>query len=302
MNQFDADGLWMKSRLFMNRALDGAGRDFEERAFWACCALELLGKAALARVSPLLVANPMDDGNSLLVASGVRESAEAQSVQAKAVWMRCERAFKPFKAGEAKKLSNGRNAYIHSAAIGFDAIPESAWWPSFWAQAVILLQHLGRSVEDYIGRAAAVTAQRHLQTKRDNLKRQLEARLESARTRLAQHDSGTLSAKESAEWVTFTLPGYLHSTPIECPACAGDALIGGDEKTDVRVESQAMSSDESWQEPVVVISIATNALVCPRCHLEIHEDDLLVEAGVDLSFDTEGDVDDLGWDLEYNNE
>ncbi|MCS5716470.1 hypothetical protein NVV95_18130 [Herbiconiux sp. CPCC 205716] len=76
MNPFDADGLWMKARLLINRALDPQ-RDFEEQAFWACAALELVGKAALAHVSPLLVANPNDDGKSLLVATGAVGSTDA---------------------------------------------------------------------------------------------------------------------------------------------------------------------------------------------------------------------------------
>ena len=83
---FDPEGLWIKSCLFVNRALD-PDREFEEQAFWACCALELLGKSALARVSPLLIANPVDNGDSLLVASGLIDG-RATSVQAKTVWSR----------------------------------------------------------------------------------------------------------------------------------------------------------------------------------------------------------------------
>lgn len=301
MNPFDGDGLWLKSRLFINRALDPS-KDFEERAFWACTALELLGKSALAAVSPLLVANPMDDGHSLLVASGVRAASDAQSVQAKAVWSRCERAFKPFNSGEAKKLSTGRNAYIHSAAIGFDAIPEKAWWPSYWAQAIILLQHLGKTPEQYVGVNAAVMVEAALTAKRDNLKRQLEARLERARTRLAQREAGTLSARETADWGAFNAPYASHTVSIDCPSCGSSAILGGDEKLDTRVEMEQLTEDPLWKEPVVTVTIATDSLHCPKCHLMIDEYELLIEAGIDTSFDAEGDVDDLGWDLEYNNE
>ena len=80
---YDSEGLWLKARLFINRAMDDS-TEFEEAAFWACCALELLGKSALSRVSPLLIALPTDDGNSLLIASGAVEDADSfVTVQAK---------------------------------------------------------------------------------------------------------------------------------------------------------------------------------------------------------------------------
>ena len=72
---YDPDALWAKSRLFINRAMDES-TEFEEAAFWACCSLELLGKCALAHISPLLIAIPTDDGMSLMVASGAVEDPE----------------------------------------------------------------------------------------------------------------------------------------------------------------------------------------------------------------------------------
>jgi hypothetical protein len=72
LHPYDPDRLWMKARMFIHRAMDG-DREFEEQAFWAAAAFELLGKAALARVSPVLIANPNPDGHSLLVASGLLE-------------------------------------------------------------------------------------------------------------------------------------------------------------------------------------------------------------------------------------
>ena len=46
---FDYDAIWLKAVAFINRALDEAD-DFEERAFWAACCLELLAKAALTKL------------------------------------------------------------------------------------------------------------------------------------------------------------------------------------------------------------------------------------------------------------
>ena len=66
------EALWSKAKVFLNRAMDpGAERSFDEQALWASAALELLGKAALARVSPLLIAEPTEDGTNILIATGL---------------------------------------------------------------------------------------------------------------------------------------------------------------------------------------------------------------------------------------
>ncbi len=57
---YDSEGLWLKAKLFINRAMDDNARSFDERALWASLSLELLAKAALANHSPLLIADPME--------------------------------------------------------------------------------------------------------------------------------------------------------------------------------------------------------------------------------------------------
>lgn len=96
----DRVGLWMKSKAFTNRSFAARDADdFEQAALWAAHALELLGKAALAKTSPLLIADPQDDGRSLLIAAGLSSDVSRfKSVPAKAVFSRCARAFPGFRA------------------------------------------------------------------------------------------------------------------------------------------------------------------------------------------------------------
>lgn len=295
---FDPEGLWIKSRLFINRALDSE-REFEEQAFWACSALELLGKCALARVSTLLIANPMDDGNSLLVASGLTQGT-ATSVQAKAVWSRCQRAFKPFSEAEAKKLSIGRNEYIHAAGVGFDAVPAHAWWPRFWSQAVILLNHMNLVIDDYVDPSYTEIVDAALATRKETVRQQLEARIERARTMLKQSQTETLSPRQLKEWESRTYYVTSYSTYVECPACGGEASIYGDEV----VNRDAVYGGGNWNEPdvQVTLTIAPVALICEQCRLDLGDYDLLMEAGLGDEFDVEGNSDDIEDATEYNNE
>jgi hypothetical protein len=130
---YDHEALWAKAKVFLNRAMDpGPDRSFDEQALWASAALELLAKAALARVSPLLIAEPTEEGLNILIAAGlVQGNAQFTSVSASTVFKRCERAFEPFSATEAMKFAAARNEYVHGSGIGFMAIPPQAWWPRY---------------------------------------------------------------------------------------------------------------------------------------------------------------------------
>lgn len=150
---YDHNALWIKAKLFLNHAMDAdETRAFEERALWASLALELLAKAALARVSPLLIAEPSEDGTNLLMASGLLDGdARFNSVRAQTIYSRCNKAFKPFNQKEAQLITRARNEYLHGAGIGFTGIPEPAWWARYWAQAAILVNALDTDIDSLVG-------------------------------------------------------------------------------------------------------------------------------------------------------
>lgn len=131
---YDHDALWLKAKLFLSLALeDGDTRTFDERALWASLALELLGKAALARVSPLLIAVPTEEGANILIAAGLMGGeARFESIKAHTLFSRCSRAFKPFSDRQAQAISRARNDYLHGGAANFTQIPPEAWWPRYW--------------------------------------------------------------------------------------------------------------------------------------------------------------------------
>lgn len=290
LTPYDPDALLMKARLFINRAHDNA-RDFEERAFWAVSSLELLGKAALSRISPLLIANPTDDGASLLIASGaVTDDQKFSSVQAKAVWSRCQRVVRPFEQKEAQLLSADRNAYIHAATVGFDAVPERVWWQRFWGQAAILLEHLGVSVVEFVGAAAEPAVAAHLARNKETLVNRLNALLERARVTLAQREAGTLSTRLEVEWSSFVLNPFIYSTDGKCPACDATGQLVGDE---VLSREPVYLEDADGVESIALdLVIGSMDFRCPHCHLALETLDLLTQAGFDDTFTVEGDPED----------
>ena len=66
---WERDPLFAKSRLFFGRAFD-LPRDDPQFGLWCAFGLELLARAALASVSPTLLAEPDDDHKHLLHSLG----------------------------------------------------------------------------------------------------------------------------------------------------------------------------------------------------------------------------------------
>ncbi|RLL69095.1 hypothetical protein [Streptomyces sp. Z26] len=309
---FDHEALWTKAKLFLNRAMDDDTRSFDEQALWAALALELLAKAALARVSPLLIAEPNEEGTNLLIASGlVKGDAKFTSVRAKTLMARCHKAFKPFDQAEAMKIIHGRNEYLHSSGTGFMAIPSHAWWPRYWAQAAILVTALDRDVEELVGGDREFTVTKYLEQNAKNLEQRTEALIERAKQRRQQWLDGTLPAKVAAEWKTgqYLSAQMSHSEAATCPACESAGLIEGEEELgqDVNYRPSADSGqDEEYYEYLedvsVTLTIGAEYFSCPACQLVLNSYDLIRQAGMDTEFDVEGDIDDIAQEPEYGND
>ena len=264
------------------------GRSFDEQALWASAALELLAKAALARVSPLLIAEPTEEGLNILIATGlVQGNAQFTSVSASTVFRRCERAFKPVSAAEAMKFAAARNEYLHGSGTGFMAIPPQAWWPRYWSLAVTLITAQDRDVEDLVAQARTSVVEAHLARNAKNIEHRTEALIERARQRLAQYRAGTLPARIQAEWRSgsdlFTeLPCYATQ---ECPACGGDGVVEGDEGEQLSFEYHYDLEDGSPIGAEARLEVPVMRSCCEICHLVLDDYELIKQAGLPDSFE-----------------
>ncbi|MGA4975255.1 hypothetical protein [Streptomyces cinereoruber] len=307
---FDHEALWTKAKLFLNRAMDEDPRSFDEQALWAALALELLAKAALARVSPLLIAEPNEEGTNLLIASGlVKGDARFTSVRAKTLMTRCHKAFKPFDSSEAMKIINGRNEYLHSSGAGFMAIPPHAWWPRYWAQAAILVTALDRDIEELVGSDRELTVTRHLEQNAKNLEQRTEALIERAKQRRQQRLDGTLPSKVAAEWKSaqYLSAQLRHSEVATCPACGSPGLLEGEEvlETDIQYPYRSYESDDDYDSAMdvsVTLTIGADHFSCPACQLVLNSYELINQAGLDTEFEAAGDYDDIDREPEYGND
>ena len=303
---WDAEAMLLKAKLFLNHAMDHGedNRDFDERALWASLALELLAKAALARVSPVLIAAPNEEGHSLLVASGLVEGdVRFTSVQARTLFSRCSKAFKPFNDKEAQTIAAARNEYLHGAAPSFTKIPPEAWWPRYWAQAHILIHACDRILEDVVGLDRVRLVEDYLAKNRKNIEHRLEMLIERARQQLARHDSGQMRAGEAAEWSRHR-PGLLsaglhYSTTATCPACDDEGLLEGEDVEDAEAHHEQVAEDayDSWME----LAIGSTYFSCDRCHLVLDSYELVEASDLPIAFNVTGELEDF-WEPDYGND
>jgi hypothetical protein len=285
---FDHEGFWLKAKLFLNRAMDDDGaRSFDEQALWASMALELLAKAALSRVSPLLIAEPNEEGSNLLAASGLTD-AEARfvSVRAKTVYVRCGRAFKPFDSAEALRITQARNEYVHGTGAGFSGIPPSVWWPRFWAQASILVDAQDQDLHALLGSRDGV-AEAHLEQNAKNVEHRTLSLITRARQRVAERTTGRVPAR------VVRLPragldltaGLSYSVLTPCPACGEAGTLEAEDSEIVSRES--VQVDEYEYEHYVTRRAFADYFSCPNCELVLDRYELVQEADLPDTFELE---------------
>ena len=104
---WERDPLWAKSKLFFEYAFE-TRRDDPRFGLWCSLGLELLARAALAAVSPTLLAQPEADQKNLLHVVH-RDSAisSPKSIVASMVFDLCKRMFPVF-TEEDKKIPDWR--------------------------------------------------------------------------------------------------------------------------------------------------------------------------------------------------
>ena len=287
---YDHEALWLKAKLFLNRAMDDDGnRSFDEQALWASLALELLGKSALCKISPILIADPTEDGKNILAAAGLGEGDPAfTSVRASTIFMRCKRAFPPFDADKAKRISAGRNEYLHGGGIGFGRNPAANWWQEFWSLATILIDAQDRTIEELVGGGREDVALAHLAGNKKYMEERLQSLLGRAKQRYTQKVQGHLSERERKQWKTYLSAGLEHSVNEFCPACGSVGLLEGEEIHNVRMDGHYdydTGEISQWGQAGVYSSYFT----CDSCQLVLEQYELIELAGLPESFDVEMD-------------
>jgi hypothetical protein len=227
---WDPESLYLKALRYVQHmsALDS---DDWEYALWSSFSLEFLARAALANVSPALLADTDKTWTSLYHALGfvpTEEKFAPKSIAISEVFKRLA-AILPDFAKEYESFgvlhTGRRNAELHTGEPALDGIKGSLWQPRFHRTCEILLFSMGMTLNDFLGRDEAKTARQLIVAAADESARAVKGDVEAhKKVWLAKPEQErSTSMAQAAVWATRQA-GHR----VDCPACASQALIVGE--------------------------------------------------------------------------
>jgi transcription elongation factor Elf1 len=262
---WERDPLWAKAKLFFDRAFEQSADD-PLYGLWCSLGLELLARAALASVSPTLLAEPEREHKNLLHALGVGPRLSApKSISVAQVLTQCESLFVNFTKEDlvaSKALINRRNAEFHSAEAAFENYPSKQWLPSFYHACSSLVEVLKETLESLLGKEQAGIAAEILKQSKDSVQIRVSVSIANHKKAFevkAPDERETLT--EAARKQTAKLV-YERHHKVSCPACGSDAVVEGDAFGSEKL-------DHEDDEIVVRQSVSPRIFNCFACGLKL---------------------------------
>lgn len=271
-----SEKLYGKARLYAQRA---HSEDFASPlfGFWMSLSLELLARAALANIHPVLLADPTGEDNIHYV-FGITPKKPPKSVAAKAVFARCAvhvAGFTDQMSVHCLIMADRRNAELHSGLAAFEGQDNSTWLPATYEVMDVLLKHLKSDFRDFLGKAHETAASRMLEDRNENRKKEILNRISSCRKHAEGLGAEALADKrlKAEQRINPALSGARKS--CECPACRSTAI-----KTGEIVGRSPVRIDEDKATITRDVRILPNQFRCLVCDLRLHGYPEMKEAGL----------------------
>jgi hypothetical protein len=205
---------------------------------WAALSLELLARAALSHVSPTLLANHKDWRNVHHALGHAATSVKfvPSSVLSNEV-LRILNEIVPSFTRElfeaCLKASVRRNAELHTGEDAFAEIGTSEWLPYFYMSCKVLLQSMGKTLEDLFDDPQS--AEDLIASLQDTAAKavwgEIEAHGELWEAKGKEEKEALF--REATSWAT-RMAGHR----TKCPACGSPALVRGSRHGDVSPKSE----------------------------------------------------------------
>jgi DNA-directed RNA polymerase subunit RPC12/RpoP len=253
--------LFGKALIYVER-MESHPPDEWQFGFWSALSLELLARAALAHISPMLLAD-IKNWRNLTHALGRAPTAKKYSptsVPTTEVFARLNELVPEFTeevAGFCTKHSDRRNAELHSGELVFASLGTSQWLPRFHHACKILLESMGKNLSDFVGDAK--TAQEMIESLED-------AAAKAVKQVISAHSQvwSNKNEKDRNQAIAQATASATRQTGhrIACPACGSQALIRGNPHGTV---TTSVNDDEVVQRQAMLPS----AFECIACGLRI---------------------------------
>ena len=262
---WERDPLWTKSKLFFEYAFD-CPREDPRFGLWCAMGVELLARAAVASVSPTLLAESDRDHKYLLHAlNRGSERVPRRSIATSQVLSLCQTLFSDFTSDDqqaANALVNRRNDELHTGAAAFAEYTTQKWIAGFYRSCRSLCEALGESLESLFGADEANVAE-HVLKETENEVKQRVASLIAAHRKVfealsdKQREAAAKAATEAADKLAF----QRHHR-VTCPACNSKAAVQG-----APFGPENITNDED--EIVIKQAVVPHTFSCTACNLKV---------------------------------
>jgi hypothetical protein len=190
--------------------------------------LEYLARAAVANISPALLAEHKD-WNNIYFAIGRTPTAPKfvpRSLDVSAVFRNLRDivpSFTPEQEGFAAQHLNRRNEELHTGATPFDGV-RPGWIAPFYQTCQILLESMGETLTLLFGKEHAKSAAQMISASLDQSAKAVIKSIAAHRT-VWEGKGATEQKKANSQASTWAIRQVGHR--VSCPACNNDALVAG---------------------------------------------------------------------------
>lgn len=278
-----------KAKLYAQRAND---EKFDSAlfGFWMSLSMELLARAALAKIHPVLLADPTTEGNIHYV-FGINPKTNPKSVAAKTVFARCSVfviGFTDKMSGHCLVLADRRNKELHSGTAAFEGLEVSTWLPQTYEVIDVLVKHCDMKLADFLGDEHASVAIGMIKDRREHIEKEVKERISAMKKAF-----DIISSAEKAALVAnaeSSLKVWVRKNPLgqarDCPACGFGAALHGEALN--RGPVKVSEEDGTISREVRVLP---NKFRCIVCKLGLDGYQELLQAGLGKVFISEEDQD-----------
>ncbi|MDC0833287.1 hypothetical protein POG22_09750 [Geitlerinema sp. CS-897] len=271
-----SETLYAKALLYMEQ-MEANVVDEWQYGLWSALCLELLARAALAHISPILLAD-LNNWRNINYALGNAITAKKfspTSIQTKEVLARLTELVPEFTqevAGFCSKHVERRNAELHTGETIFTELGTSEWLPRFYEACKLLLESMDKSLSDFVKDSDQANSM--IESLKDAaakaVRQDINAHAKVWNNKSAEDRQEAIS--QANAWATRQ-SGHR----VECPACKSPSLLQGSPSG--KVSTKIVENEVIQQQ-----SMLPSSFECIACRLKISGFSKLSSCGLGDAF------------------
>lgn len=275
-HEWSEEALFAKAQLYIEQ-MEACPHDDWQFGFWSALSLEFLARAALAHISPVLLAD-QHGWNNLAHALGHQPTSQKflpKSIPAIELFKRLQvliTDFNPEMHAFCIKHTTRRNSELHSGNLEFAGLPTSDWLPKFYWVCDTLLTSMENKLSMLISDSDAAHAM--IESLKDESAKAVQKDI-SAHKQVWVNKSGEEQRMMSLKSETWAVRQLGHRT--DCPSCESVALLSGRPGGPVL---KAVDDEEAIERQAYVPS----SFECIACGLKISGFSKLLACGLGDTF------------------